>query len=70
MICIKDYRRHGNTYIAGQEYELDAAVAAEHEAYFGCALWEGKGKAAKVAAPVPAAEAPKPKAKGRPRGKR
>ena len=69
MICIKDYRRNSATYAAGQEYDIDAETAAADEAYFGCALWEGKGKAAKAAEPA-AAEAPKPKAKGKARGKR
>lgn len=38
--CIKDYKRHSNTYLKGQEYDISAETSAEHEEYFGEQLWE------------------------------
>lgn len=37
--CIKDYRRHGSTYLAGNEYDVDGTLVEEHETYFGEKLW-------------------------------
>ena len=42
--CIKDYRRHSCTYLAGKEYDIDKETILADEAYCDEPLWE-KSKA-------------------------
>ena len=59
--CIKDYRRHGSTYLKGSEYDVDGTLVEEHEAYFGEQLWATTSKSQEKREEVQKEETPKKK---------
>ncbi len=63
MKCIKDYRRHSNTYLKGNEYDVSAETIAADETYLGEQLWEGKSKSQKKGEDIQKAPAKKPATK-------
>ncbi len=42
--CIKEYKRNGQLYSAGKEYDIKKAEIEIHEKQMGAKLWEGEGK--------------------------
>ena len=42
--CKKEYKRHGERYEAGKEYDVSKETVEADEKYFGETLWEGGEK--------------------------
>jgi len=45
-ICKKEYKRHGERYQAGEEYDISKEQVEADEKYFGEKLWGGGAKKA------------------------